>query len=125
MATLAGEGAVVGVKDSSGAGELLAQLNVLCEQGSISLLRFLGTAFRITTAGSVGVQGVIPGIANLIPAASAAGWEAGEAGDADTVRKSNATIMAAGKIGRTGEGRRRECCELRGHEVCAKAHGRY
>ena len=104
IATLAGEGAVVGVKDSSGAGELLAQLNVLCEQGEISLLRFLGTAFRITTAGSVGVQGVIPGIANLIPAAASAGWEAGEAGDADTVRKSNATIMAAGKIAGLAKG---------------------
>ena len=39
--TLASEGAVVGVKDSSGAGELLAELNVLCEQGGIKLLRFL------------------------------------------------------------------------------------
>ena len=50
------------------------------------------------------MQGVIPGIANLIPAASAAGWEAGEAGDADTVRKSNATIMAAGKIAGLAKG---------------------
>ena len=61
IATLAAEGTVVGVKDSSGAGELLAQLNVLCEQGEISLLRFLGTVFRTTSAGSVGVHGVIPG----------------------------------------------------------------
>ena len=104
IATLAGEGAVVGVKDSSGAGELLAELNVLCQQGGISLLRFLGTAFRITTAGSVGVQGVIPGIANLIPAACASGWEAGEAGDYEGVRKSNAAIIASQKIARLAQG---------------------
>ncbi len=104
VATLAAEGAVVGVKDSSGAGELLAELNIRCEQGDISLLRFLGTAFRITTARSVGVQGVIPGIANLIPAAASAGWEAGEAGDAIGVRKSNATIIAAQKISQLAQG---------------------
>ncbi len=104
VAALASEGAVVGVKDSSGAGELLAELNVLCEQGDISLLRFLGTAFRITTAGNVGVQGVIPGIANLIPAAAATGWEAGEAGDTEGVRKSNAVIIAAQKISRLAQG---------------------
>ena len=104
IATLAGEGAVVGVKDSSGAGELLAELNVLCQQGGISLLRFLGTAFRITTAGSVGVQGVIPGIANLIPAACASGWEAGEAGDDEGVQKSNAAIIASQKIARLAQG---------------------
>lgn len=104
IATLAGEGAVVGVKDSSGAGELLAELNVLCQQGGISLLRFLGTAFRITTAGSVGVQGVIPGIANLIPAACASGWEAGEAGDDEGVKKSNTAIIASQKIARLAQG---------------------
>lgn len=104
IATLAGEGAVVGVKDSSGAGELLAELNVLCQQGGISLLRFLGTAFRITTAGSVGVQGVIPGIANLIPAACAYGWEAGESGDEEGVRKSNAAIIASQKLARLAQG---------------------
>ena len=103
IATLAGEGAVVGVKDSSGAGELLAELNVLCQQGGISLLRFLGTAFRITTAGSVGVQGVIPGIANLIPAACASGWEAGESGDHEGVQKSNAAIIASQKIARLAQ----------------------
>ena len=77
IAMLAAEGTVVGVKDSSGAGELLAQLNVLCDQGEISLLRFLGTVFRVTSAGSVGVHGVIPGIANLVPSVCARGWEAG------------------------------------------------
>lgn len=104
IATLAAEGAVVGVKDSSGAGELLAELNILCEQGGLQLRRFLGTAFRITSARSVGVDGVIPGIANLVPKASAEGWEAGEAGDKETVKKCNAKLLAAGKIALLAKG---------------------
>jgi 4-hydroxy-tetrahydrodipicolinate synthase len=104
VATLASEGAVVGVKDSSGAGELLAELNVLCEQGNISLLRFLGTVYRTTSAGSIGVEGVIPAVANLVPKACAQGWEAGERGDAETVRKSNAHLVAVGKISKLAQG---------------------
>lgn len=104
VATLAAEGTVVGVKDSSGAGELLAQLNVLCEQGDIDLLRFLGTQFRITNTAGVGVHGVIPGIGNLIPDACSRGWEAGVAGDADTVRECNAILVAASKISLVAKG---------------------
>lgn len=98
VATPASEGAVVGIKDSSGAGELLAELNVLCEQGDLNLLRFLGTVFRTTTAGALGAHGVIPAIANLVPRACARGWEAGEAGDAQTVRECNAQLLIATKI---------------------------
>jgi 4-hydroxy-tetrahydrodipicolinate synthase len=104
VATLASEGAVVGIKDSSGAGELLAELNILCEQGDLKLLRFLGTVFRITVAGGVGVDGVIPGLANLAANASARGWEAGEAGDAATVRECNAKLLIAGKIATLAKG---------------------
>ena len=60
LAALASAGTVVGVKDSSGSGEPLAELNVLCDQGDIDLLRFLGTVFRVTTASAVGAHGVIP-----------------------------------------------------------------
>ncbi len=104
IATLASEGAVVGVKDSSGAGELLAELNVLCEQGDISLLRFLGTVYRITNSGALGVHGVIPAIANLAAKASSEGWEAGEQGDAETVRKCNAQLIVAGRVAQLAKG---------------------
>ena len=104
IATLAAEGTVVGVKDSSGAGEPLAQLNVLCAQGDISLLRFLGTVFRVTSAGAVGVHGVIPGIANLVPNACARGWEAGEAGDIETMRECDAKLLAAQKVAGVARG---------------------
>ena len=104
IATLAAEGTVVGVKDSSGAGEPLAQLNVLCAQGEISLLRFLGTVFRVTSAGAVGVHGVIPGIANLVPNVCARGWEAGESGDVETMRECDAKLIAAQKVGAVARG---------------------
>lgn len=104
VVTLASEGTVVGVKDSSGAGELLAQLNVLCEQGDIDLKRFLGTVFRITSTAGVGVHGVIPGIGNLVPGISAKAWEAGMAGDTATAREMNAKLLVAQKIGGLAKG---------------------
>ena len=100
IAQLAGEGSIVGVKDSSGAGELLAQLNVLCRQGEIELYRFLGTTYRITSTRAVGAHGVIPSIANLAPAIVARAWEAGEAGDTDRIQEYNAKLMAADQIQR-------------------------
>ncbi|MED5568084.1 MAG: dihydrodipicolinate synthase family protein, partial [Chloroflexota bacterium] len=104
IATLAAEGAVVGVKDSSGSGEPFAQLNVLCEQGNLNLLRFLGTVSRITTSTALGADGVIPAIANLAASASARGWAAGEAGDMETVKECNAKLIAASKIAQLAKG---------------------
>ncbi len=123
IAALAAEGTVVGVKDSSGAGELLAQLNVLCDQGEISLLRFLGTVFRVTSAGSVGAHGVIPGIANLVPAVCARGWEAGEAGDADTVRECNGMLMKAQKVGAVARGGGANAASFGGMKAALKQMG--
>ena len=123
VAMLAAEGTVVGVKDSSGAGELLAQLNVLCDQGEISLLRFLGTVFRVTSAGSVGVHGVIPGIANLVPNVCARGWEAGEAGDTDTVRECNAKLITAQKVGAVARGGGANAASFGGMKAALKHMG--
>ena len=123
IAMLAAEGTVVGVKDSSGAGELLAQLNVLCDQGEISLLRFLGTVFRVTSAGSVGVHGVIPGIAK--PGAERVRTRLGSRGGGrhrDSARvQREADNGAEGRGG--GEGRWRERRELRRHEGGTEAYG--
>ncbi len=123
IATLASEGAVVGVKDSSGAGELLAELNVMCEQGDLQLLRFLGTMFRITSAGSVGVHGVIPALANLAPAAAARGWEAGEAGDAATVKECNAKLLIAAGIAHLSKGGGPNAASLAGMKAALKLMG--
>ena len=104
VAALAGEGAVVGIKDSSGAGEPLAELRILCEQADIPLLRFIGSALRITAAGRIGVHGAIPGIANLVPSIAVRGWEAGEAGDVETARECDGLLIAASKIAKLARG---------------------
>ena len=124
MAALAGEGTVVGVKDSSGAGEAFAQLRALCDQGGIEMYRFLGSVFRVTTASAVGAHGVIPGIANLAPGVVAKAWEAGEAGD---IR--DGTGLPGQGDGRDKghapcEGGLRERRELLGDEVGPAADGR-
>ena len=104
IAELAAEGTVVGVKDSSGAGEPLAQLNVLCEQGGIELYRFLGSVFRITSARAVGAHGVIPGVSSLVPSLVSSAWRAGEAGDVNAVRESNAKLAVASSVQRLAAG---------------------
>ncbi len=98
ISKLAGEDVVVGVKDSSGAGEWLAELNVLCDQGGVELYRFLGTMFRVTSSGATGAHGVIPGIANLVPAIASRGWEAGERGDVEAVRECEQGLALARKV---------------------------
>ena len=123
IATLAAEGAVVGVKDSSGAGELLAELNVRCEGGDIPLLRFLGTVFRVTTARAVGAHGVIPAIANLVPGIAAKGWEAGEAGDIDAVKECNAQLLAASRIANLAKGGGTHAANLSGMKSALKKIG--
>ena len=98
IATLAGEGTVVGIKDSSGAGEPLAQLNVLCEQGDIELVRLLGTIYRTTRTRALGAHGIVPGLDNVAPGIVARAWEAGEAGDEETARRYDAKLIAADRV---------------------------
>ena len=97
VACLAGEGTVVGIKDSSGAGELLAELNFLSQREGFALWRFLGSVFRTTTTSSLGAHGVIPGLANLVPALFVKAWEASETGD-DSSQQFLEKIGVASKI---------------------------
>jgi 4-hydroxy-tetrahydrodipicolinate synthase len=101
---MAAEGTVVGVKDSSGAGELLAQLNLLCDQGDIELYRFLGTVYRIASTRAVGGHGVIPAVGNLVPASAVKAWEAGEQGDVAVANEYLANVIAATKVFRLARG---------------------
>ena len=123
IAALAGEGTVVGVKDSSGGGELLAELNVLCDQRGIDLRRFLGSVFRISTAGSVGAHGVIPGIANLAPAAVSMAWEAGEAGEAHAARELQAKVVLATGVTRLARGGGPNAASLSGMKAALRIMG--
>lgn len=104
IAGLAGEGTITGIKDSSGSGELLAQLNVLCDQSGIEMRRFIGSEYRITTTRGVGAHGVIPAIGNLAPEAVSRAWEAGEAGDVSVARELQAKVMLASSTSRLARG---------------------
>ena len=103
-AQLAEEGTVAGIKDSSGAGELHAQLVMLCRQKGIDLHRFLGSTFRISSARAVGAHGVIPNIANLVPAIASAAWEAGESGDVEKAGELDDRLMATLKVQKLARG---------------------
>ena len=98
LAGLAEEGAVEGVKDSSGSGELLAQLHALRSSRGFELVSTLGTTQRATTAFALGAQGIIPGLANAVPAVFSRAWDAGEAGDAEGARACDDQIISAMRL---------------------------
>ena len=123
IAQLAAEGTVVGVKDSSHAGEKLAHLNVLCEQGDIQLYRFIGSMYRITTARAVGAHGVIPGLANLVPGIASRAWEAGESGDQEAARGYNLRLIAATGIMRLANGGSQQAAGISGIKSALKVMG--
>ena len=123
VAELAEEGSVVGVKDSTSAGELLAQLNILCEQREIELRRFIGTVYRITSSRAVGAHGVIPGIGNLVPDIVFRGWNAGEAGDTKLASEYNAKLMLAMKVQRLTKGGGPNAAQYSGMKSALKIMG--
>jgi len=123
IAELAEEGSVVGVKDSTGAGELLAQLNALCGQRDIKLSRFIGTVYRITNSRAVGAHGVIPGIGNLVPDMVSRAWGAGEAGEAERASEYNAKLMLATKIQRLAKGGGPNAAQYSGMKSALKIMG--
>ena len=123
VAQLAREGTVVGIKDSSGNGELFAQLNVLCQQGGLDLHRFLGTTYQIATVRAVGGHGVIPSIANLVPAPVSGAWQAGMVGDSDRARRYNEDILTATKVLRLARGGGPNAATLAGMKSALKLMG--
>lgn len=98
IAQLAGEGTVVGMKDSSGAGENLAQLVVLCRQRGIQMCRLLGSIYRVTMTRAIGAHGVVPGIANLAAASMSRAWEAGDSGDEQTADRYFSEVSSLAKV---------------------------
>ncbi len=111
-AALAADGTVAGVKDSSGAGEAFAELVVRCRHGGLDLYRFIGTTWRVAMAG-IGAHGVIPGVANLAPASSAAAWEAGERGDEEAAGRRHAEVVEAARVMQLGRGGGAGICGLK------------
>ena len=77
IATLAKDSIVVGIKDSSGTGEKLAELTFMCKRDEIDLKIFLGSVYRIPYAQKLDAHGIIPGDANLLPSYVVKAWEYG------------------------------------------------
>ena len=99
--SLAEDGAVVGVKDSSGAGEAFAQLVMLSRKKGVSLCRFVGSTWRITMTG-IGVDGIIPGIGNLIPRYISSAWDAAQSGDEAAASQAHDQVLSAIRVMRLG-----------------------
>ena len=100
---LADEGTVVGIKDSSDAGEAFAELVMRCRMRDIDPYRFVGTTWRTSMAG-IGAHGVIPSIANLSPASVSGEWEEGERCNQDAALRHHATTLGAVRITDLGSG---------------------
>ena len=100
---LADEGTVVGIKDSSDAGEAFAELVMRCRVRGIDPYRFVGTTWRNSMAG-IEAHGVIPSIANLSPASTAGEWEEGQRGDREAVLHHHATTLRAARVTDLGTG---------------------
>ena len=62
------------------------------------------TIQRVSTASAVGAHGVIPNIANLVPAITSASWEAGEAGEIEKAREFDAKLVVALKVQKLAKG---------------------
>lgn len=103
IVSLAEDGTVIGVKDSSGQGEAFAQLVMLSRKRGVSLCRFVGSTWRITMTG-IGVDGIIPGIANLIPRDISSAWEFSRSGDEAAASQSHDQVLSAIRITKLGGG---------------------
>ena len=103
IATLAADGTVAGVKDSSGGGETFAQLVMLCRKRRLALHRFVGSIWRATMTGT-GAHGIIPGIANLVPRSLSAAWEAGQRGDREAAERCHDQVLDATRVTRIRAG---------------------
>ena len=120
---LALDGTIAGIKDSSGAGEKFANLRILCEEKGIDPYRFLGTVNRITSAGSLGAHGVIPGLGNFVPNIASLGWESGETSDAELAREYNNKLILATKISRLAKAGSAQASSISGMKSALKIMG--
>jgi len=74
---LAKEKTIIGIKDSGGILENIANLSISVKRSNIKMNLFIGSNFMTTLTEGILVDGVIPGLANLIPNSFAKAWESG------------------------------------------------
>lgn len=113
VGTLAKEGIIVGLKDSSGDdGNFRYVLNDLAGRDDFFLMT--GSEIVVDNALNMGAHGVVPGLANVDPAGYVRLWDATRRGDWDAARKEQERLcrlfeivwIAAGRVsgGATGVG---------------------
>ena len=120
---LAKEGTVIGIKDSSGAGELLAELVMRCDMEKADLRIVLGTRMQISNCKGVGVHGAVAGTANVMPEATVKAWEAGERDDMEEARRWDAKLNLLAKLAGLAKGGSPIAANLAGMKAALKIMG--
>ncbi|KQY15088.1 glucose dehydrogenase [Rhizobium sp. Root73] len=113
VTTLANEGTIIGLKDSSGDdGNFRYALNDLADNKDVFLMT--GSEIVVDSALHMGAHGVVPGLANVDPAGYVRLWNHAQSGDWEAARKEQERLcrlfeivwVAAGRVsgGATGVG---------------------
>ncbi|MQG19166.1 MAG: dihydrodipicolinate synthase family protein [SAR202 cluster bacterium] len=71
------EKTVIGIKDSSGSLENIANLSISVNTNNVDMNIFIGSTFLTALTEGILVDGVIPGLGNLIPKTFVKAWENG------------------------------------------------
>ncbi len=95
--TLAREGTIIGIKDSSG--DDVNFRNVLMESRGLSrFATFTGSELLVDTALSFGASGCVPGLGNVDPAGYVRLYDAVRAGDFETARTEQERLIRLFRI---------------------------
>ena len=120
--TLAGEGTIVGMKDSQNDLDWDRNLLVGLDQRGLEFRLFLGTRTLLDAGILVGAHGAITGVANVVPAWYVAAYEAAVQGDFKTARRWQERIIATGPL-TTVAGGSAHAASFAGFKLALKAMG--
>jgi 4-hydroxy-tetrahydrodipicolinate synthase len=96
---LAGDGVIVGLKDSQNDLEWFRRVLMDAKQDGVNLRCFLGTTGLIDVATYAGAAGSIPGISNVTASACVGAYELARAGDMAGAARHQQRVMAASNLG--------------------------
>ena len=89
---------VIGIKDSSGSLENIANLSISVKRDNVKMNLFIGSTFMTALTEGILVDGVIPGLGNLIPKSFVKAWESGLSGKDANVKTYQDEIAKASRI---------------------------
>lgn len=122
IATLAAEGTIAGIKDSQNDLDFARSLLQALAQRGATLRVFLGTRSLIDAALLIGVDGAIPGIANVVPRACVDIYEAARAGDWAKAAAAQVKVNEAFRLARVATGSA-QAANMGGMKAALKAMG--